>query len=68
MALMSINTNMHDFMIITLVLIRRFLVNPKRYDSLNLLSPNPNLVRTSEKFIVIALGLPTPKYEGITLV
>ncbi|TPX75293.1 hypothetical protein CcCBS67573_g03438 [Chytriomyces confervae] len=47
----------------------RFLVHPKRFDLL-LASQSESelakwkLVRTSEKFIVIGLGLPVPKYEG----
>ncbi|KAI9345549.1 AAA domain-containing protein [Obelidium mucronatum] len=47
----------------------RFLVHPKRYDLL-LKSKSKEeiekwkLVRTSERFVVIGLGLPVPKYEG----
>ncbi|KAI8912686.1 AAA domain-containing protein [Gorgonomyces haynaldii] len=51
----------------------RFLVNPQRYDAV--ISgkasqgeiENSKLVRCSEKFLVIALGLPVPKYEGYPL-
>ncbi|KAJ3061734.1 von Willebrand factor A domain-containing protein 8, partial [Podochytrium sp. JEL0797] len=47
----------------------RFLVHPKRYDSLMESRSTEEmekwkLVRTSEKFIVIGLGLPVPKYDG----
>ncbi|KAI8617008.1 AAA domain-containing protein [Chytriomyces sp. MP71] len=59
----------------------RFLVHPKRFDSLvesqsegelakwkahfnSLIRGRAQLVRTSERFIVIGLGLPVPKYEG----
>ncbi|KAJ3293424.1 hypothetical protein HDU79_000368, partial [Rhizoclosmatium sp. JEL0117] len=47
----------------------RFLVHPKRFDSLTNTQSKAELdkwklVRTSEKFVVIALGLPVPKYDG----
>lgn len=51
----------------------RFLVDPKRYDELMMNQTSKsqvqksNLVRTSEDFIVIALGSPVPKYEGFPL-
>ncbi|CAJ0865553.1 11051_t:CDS:10 [Entrophospora sp. SA101] len=47
----------------------RFLVHPKRYDLLmksknKSLMKNWKLVKTSERFIVVALGLPIPPYVG----
>ncbi|KAI8930150.1 AAA domain-containing protein [Entophlyctis helioformis] len=50
----------------------RFLVHAKRYDSLvsdrsQSAMENAKLVRTSESFIVVALGLPVPKYDGFPL-
>jgi MoxR-like ATPase len=44
----------------------RFLVDPKRFDLLNL-DANSHFVRVSEDFIVIALGLPVPKHDGYPL-
>ena len=47
----------------------RFLVHPKRYDALaktnkmNVMD-KWKLVRVSERFIVMALGLPVPPYVG----
>ena len=48
----------------------RFLMHHSKYDKLVNESLNPSLekfVRTSEKFLCIALGLPTPKYDGYSL-
>nr|KAJ3422948.1 von Willebrand factor A domain-containing protein 8 [Polyrhizophydium stewartii] len=55
----------------------RFLVHAKRYDSLikdasqsemeRAKTTSVQLVRTSENFIVVALGLPVPKYDGFPL-
>jgi hypothetical protein len=46
----------------------RFLVHPDRYDLLKKkMNSSNNLVRVSENFLVIAIGLPTPKYEGFSL-
>ncbi|RKO85785.1 AAA domain-containing protein, partial [Blyttiomyces helicus] len=50
----------------------RFLVHPSRYDTLAKSHSSAemkkwNLVRTSDEFLVIALGLPVPKYEGYPL-
>ncbi|TPX40629.1 hypothetical protein SeLEV6574_g06527 [Synchytrium endobioticum] len=50
----------------------RFLTHPKRFDALLKSSTTEelqkwNLVRVSERFWVIALGLPVPKYEGLPL-
>ncbi|KAJ3386110.1 von Willebrand factor A domain-containing protein 8, partial [Entophlyctis sp. JEL0112] len=50
----------------------RFLVHPKRFDSLLEVNSQDelktsNLVRTSENFVVVALGLPVPKYDGYSL-
>ncbi|TPX32182.1 hypothetical protein SmJEL517_g04613 [Synchytrium microbalum] len=47
----------------------RFLTHPKRFDTLVKSASKEelekwNLVRVSERFFVIALGLPVPKYEG----
>nr|CAG8451889.1 3329_t:CDS:10 [Entrophospora candida] len=47
----------------------RFLVHPKRYDLLmksknKSLMKNWKLVKTSERFVVVALGLPIPPYVG----
>ena len=47
----------------------RFLVHPKRYDSLTKTNKMNvmdkwKLVRVSERFIVMALGLPVPPYVG----
>lgn len=49
----------------------RFLVHPKRYDSLLKDSTTRademrkwKLVRTSDRFLVVALGVPVPRYEG----
>jgi len=47
----------------------RFLVHPKRYDSLankneRSVMDDWKLVRTSDRFIVMALGLPVPPYVG----
>jgi von Willebrand factor A domain-containing protein 8 len=44
----------------------RFLVHPIRFDSLTI-PENTHLVRVSDRFIVIALGLPVPKYDGYPL-
>ncbi|KAJ8326810.1 hypothetical protein O5D80_004253 [Batrachochytrium dendrobatidis] len=50
----------------------RFLVHPKRYDSLiqghGMSSlDKAKLIRTSDRFLVISLGLPVPKYDGFPL-
>jgi len=50
----------------------RFLCSPARYDALLKSSTREELeawrlVRTSEKFRVVALGLPVPRYQGSTL-
>ncbi len=53
----------------------RFLVHPKRYDSLLKKDASSSssrademnkwkLVRTSDRFLVVALGVPVPRYEG----
>ena len=50
----------------------RFLVHPKRYDQLisgemKSKVEASKLVRTSEKFLIVALGLPVPQYDGMPL-
>ncbi|KAJ3336274.1 von Willebrand factor A domain-containing protein 8 [Gonapodya sp. JEL0774] len=50
----------------------RFLVHPKRYDTLIRQQTKGDLdrfklVRVSERFLVVALGVPVPRYEGYPL-
>lgn len=47
----------------------KFLVSPKRYKDISkkLSAPNPELVPVHPDFLVIALGLPTPKFQGFPL-
>jgi MoxR-like ATPase len=44
---------------------KRFLTNPDRFDLLK--DQNQNVIRVSEQFQVIAIGLPVPKNEGFPL-
>ena len=43
----------------------RFLMHHSKFDEVS--NMGSKFVRTSEKFLVIALGLPTPKYDGFSL-